>query len=119
MTESATLAKGTYFCDRASLLEALEQWVSQTNEDTIGDPSFGRAPWISFDTTVGIADLNADTTRSAIERMLKSTRMHQQAPWQVIENRRGNINKIAFDLRDTHEGWYAYLRQPLAEPTTI
>ncbi|MDQ3533452.1 MAG: hypothetical protein M3456_14000 [Actinomycetota bacterium] len=114
----ATFEKGTHFRDRADLVDALKRWFEQTDEDTIGDLSYGRAPWLNFDSPAGLADLNADTRRTAIERMLAHARRAPDAPWEVIENNRGKVNKIVFDTNDTHEGWYAYLREPLAAPTT-
>jgi hypothetical protein len=47
--------------------------------------------------------------------MLRAARQRPGEPWHVIENNRGKVNKIVFDFNDTHEGWYAYLREPLAE----
>jgi len=73
---------------------------------------------LEITTSVGLADLNADTRRSAIERMLAYSR-RTDAPWHVIENNRGKVNKIIFDKSDTHEGWYAYLREPLAAPQEV
>lgn len=117
MTEGTSFDRGTHFRSRSELVAELQRWHDDTDDDSIGDLKFGRAPWLSFDTSAGIADLNADTRRTAIERMLRGSTAH--APWQVIENNRGKVNKIVFDTSDTHEGWYAYLRQPLAAPQEI
>lgn len=117
--DSAGFDKGTHFRSRKELVDALQRWHDDTDEDTIGDLSFGRAPWLSFDTPAGLADLNADTKRDAVERMLKHAQGHADAVWQVIENNRGKVNKIVFDPSGTHEGWYAYLREPLAAPQEI
>ncbi len=114
-----TFERGTHFRDLTRLVDALTRWVEETEEDTIGDLSFGRAPWLSFDTSAGLADLNADTRRAAAERVLTHARRGPNAAWKVIENNRGKVNKIVFDPNDTHEGWYAYLRRPLPQPTTI
>lgn len=112
MSEGTTFERGTHFQNREQLIAALERWVKEGDEETIGELEFKRAPWISFDTSAGIADINADTRRDAIERLLRQTREGQ--PWHVVENRRGNVNKVVFDLNDSHEGWYSYLRQPLS-----
>ena len=117
MTEGTSFVRGTHFRSRSELVAALQRWHDDTDDDTIGDLKFGRAPWLSFDTSAGIADLNADTRRTAIERMLRCSTA--DSPWQVIENNRGKVNKIVFDRGDTHEGWYAYLREPLAAPQEI
>lgn len=118
MTEGASFERGAHFRGRGELVAALQRWHDDTGEDTIGDLKFGRAPWLSFNTSAGIADLNADTRRTAIERMLRHP-SRNEAPWHVIENNRGKVNKVVFDTSDTHEGWYAYLREPLAAPQEI
>ncbi len=118
MTEGTSFDRGTHFRSRSELIDALQRWHDDTEEDTVGDLKFGRAPWLSFDTSAGIADINADTRRTAIERLLRHP-SEADTPWQVIENNRGKVNKIVFDTSDTHEGWYAYLREPLAAPREI
>jgi hypothetical protein len=118
MSEGTSFERGTHFRTRSELIEALRRWHNDTDEDTIGDLKFGRAPWLSFDTPAGTADLNADTRRTAIDRMLRHP-SKAGASWQVIENNRGKVNKIVFDTNDTHEGWYAYLREPLAAPQEL
>jgi len=115
MGQSKSFERGTHFRSRNDLVDALSRWLEDTDDDTIGDLKFGRAPWLSFDTPAGIADLNADTRRPAVERMIR----HADAPWHVIENRRGKVNKIVFDTADSHEGWYAYLREPLDVPQEL
>lgn len=117
MTEGNSFDRGTHFQSRAQLIAALERWVKESDDETVGDLEFKRAPWISFDSSAGIADINADTRRDAVERMLRQTR--EGKPWHVIENRRGSINKVVFDPNDSHEGWYSYLRQPLDRPQEI
>ncbi len=119
MPEGTTFERGTHFRSKAELIEALRRWFDDTDEDTIGDLKFGRAPWLSFETSQGPADLNADTRRTAIERMLRHSSRKPDAPWRVIENNRGNVNKIVFDTTDTHEGWYAYLREALTAPQEL
>lgn len=112
--------KGTHFHSREQLVEALERWVEETTEQTVGDLSFKRAPWLSFETAAGIADLNADTRRDAVERMLGHAHSHPDDPWHVIENQQGTVNKIVFDpAGDSHEGRYAYLREPVVAPQEL
>jgi hypothetical protein len=118
VAQDESLEKGTHFRTRDEFVAALRRWLETTDEETIGDTErFARAPWISFESSAGIVDLNADTNRRAVERMLGHSAA--DVSWHVIENRRGKINKVAFDLNDTHEGWYAYLRQPLDAPQEI
>jgi hypothetical protein len=118
--EQRGLPKGTHFVERSALLGALERWLETTSEKTIGDAGrFARAPWISFESSAGIVDLNADTKRSAITQMLEHVHAHPDEPWWVIANRRGSVNKVVFDRNDSHEGWYAYLRTPLSAPSVL
>lgn len=117
LAHEASFERGTHFTSKAQLIAALERWLREGDEETIGDLKFKRAPWISFDTSVGIADINADTRRDAVERMVRQTR--DGKPWHVLENRRGSVNKVVFDANDSHEGWYSYLRQPLDKPQEI
>jgi hypothetical protein len=117
MSDTASFDRGTHFTRRTELVGALESWLREGDDETVGDLNFRRAPWISFDTSAGIADINADTRRDAVERMMRQSRGKNS--WHVIENRRGSVNKVVFDLNDSHEGWYAYLRQPLDRPQEI
>lgn len=111
------LEKGTRYKSRGELVEALEKWIAESDDETIGDTSFARAPWLSFDSSAGVVDLNADTNRQAVERMLQKGGGDE--PWHVIENRKGNINKVVFHPSDSHEGWYAYLRESLSAPQEL
>lgn len=74
---------------------------------------------LTFETRLGLVNVNADTTRDAIERMVRHAQRMPHAEWHVIANERGTINKVVFDPDDTHEGWYAYLRDPLTAPATL
>lgn len=119
LANDVTFERGTHFTTQSEAVQALKRWFEETDEETIGDTSFARAPWINFDSPTGVVDLNADTNRRGVQRMLQQTRTNRNEPWHVIENQRGKINKVVFNLNDTHEGWYAYLREPLSAPTTI
>jgi hypothetical protein len=120
MDEHGMLAKGTHFGSRDELVSALERWFDGTDEETIGDAErFKRAPWINADSSAGLFDLNADTSRRAVGRMLAFVRSHPGSPWLVVENQRGRVNKVVFDPNDSHEGWYAYLRHPLPAPSEL
>ena len=109
--------RGTHFNSRGELVEALKKWLEESDDETIGDTKFARAPWLNFDSSAGIVDLNADTSRQAVQRMLQKGASGE--PWHVIENQRGNINKVVFHQSDSHEGWYAYLREPLSAPQEL
>ena len=120
MEQDGALAKGKHFASRHEMVVAIQRWFDETDDETIGDVErFARAPWINFDSPAGPIDLNADTSRRAIGRMLKQVRSRPHEPWHVIENQRGKVNKVVFSLDDSHEGWYAYLRDPLDAPTTL
>lgn len=112
------LPKGEHFRTRSKLITRLQTWLEASDAETIGDVTrFPRAPWVSFESPVGLVDLNADTQRAAIERLLGVMRTDPSAPWHVVANRRGRVNKVLFAPDDSAPGWYAYLRQPLARPT--
>ena len=96
--EHGMLEKGTRFASRDELIAALERWHESTDEATIGDADrFKRAPWVNADSAAGLFDLNADTTRRAVGRLLAFVRSHPSAPWHVVENQRGRVNKVIFD----------------------
>lgn len=114
------IPKGTHFRTRTALTSHLEEWLQRSTSPTIGDVSrFPRRPWISFESSAGLVDLNADTRRDAIERMIEYTCSNPSAAWHVVQNSRGSVNKVTFDPEDPNRGWYCYLRTPLREPTTI
>ncbi len=119
MEEQRTLEKGTHFHNRAALLEALRHWLETTDDETIGDTTrFAGTPWVSFESSLGIVNINADTTRNAVARML-DYRKANSVQWSVIENSRGKVNKVIFSASDSHQGWYAYLRTPVDQPTSL
>ncbi len=66
------------------------------------------------------ARINADTKREAVREYLDdAARRGAEAPWQVVSNQRGVVNKVVFteDGRSVF-GWYCYLvsSRPFALP---
>ena len=108
----------TTFDSLEAAVEALREWVEQTDEDTVGAAEYGQEAWIGFDSAHGRVKINSDTRREAVERMLRA---HENgASWRVDENADGVVNKVIFDEdRATQQGWYAYLLEPLAAPSSL
>jgi hypothetical protein len=84
--------RGTHFQTRQEMHEAIQQWFENTREETIGDAErFGRAPWISVESSVGIVDLNADTSRRAIERTGRMPKRHLPPYVVAYKSRRSDV----------------------------
>ena len=117
LDDPAIIPKGTHFTSKRELVDYLRKWLSRSDSATIGDVSrFPGQRWISMETSFGLMDINADTKREAVERLVQVVETRGlDAKWNVIANNRGKINKVVFDLGDESWGWYAYLRSPLAE----
>ena len=114
--------RGTHARDGSELVALLSAWVAQTRDETLGDASrFGRAPWVSVETPLGLMDLNADTRRSAVEAFLERARRQGGSfELQVVANRRGRLNKVVLDpTAPPLTGWYAYLRHEVLAPTSM
>ena len=99
--------------------DTMLRWYENSTAETIGDVgNFGGRPCILIDLADQQAVLNVDTKRSAVAAYLAHVRKDGvDAPWQVIANARGAVNKIIFsdDPADA-AGWYLYLRHPLPTP---
>lgn len=116
------LAKGTTVVGKPQLAELLTAWLNSSNTPTIGDiGSFGGSAWIRIQLGDHTAVLNGDTKRHAIMEYLQDA-LHRgvAAPWRVITNRKGVVNKAVFreDGQET-PGWYCYLTKPLTAPTQM
>lgn len=116
--QDGSIARGTQFATIDELVGYMRGWLERCDDATVGDPTrFAGTPWIRFGTPAGDAAINADTTRGAVRRMVAAAA--RGLPWSVVANTRGKINKIVFDSRDSHAGWYAYLRKPLVTPREL
>lgn len=114
--------RGTHARTGHDFVAVLSDWVTNSEEETIGDVTrFPRAPWISVETPLGLMDLNADTRRQAIISFLDHTHPGgRNFELHVIANRSGRLNKVVFDLtKPPPLGWYAYLRQEAPAPQTM
>lgn len=100
----------------SELVQLLTRWLEVSDEETIGDVGrFARAPWVSVETELGLADLNADTRREAVAAFVEWARAEAEgAQLRVVENRRGRVNKVVFGAGPV-QGWYCYLRRPIAQ----
>lgn len=122
LDEHGYLPKGTAAHGRAQLAELFTAWLNSSNAPTIGDfGTFGRTAWVHIQLGEHTAVLNGDTKRHAIAEFLDDTqRRGTSAPWHVIANQNGVVNKVVFrDDGETTPGWYCYLTRPLASPTQL
>ena len=107
---------------KEQLRALLRRWYEESDAGTVGDvANFGGRPAIAVDLGDHAAVLNVDTKRSAVAAYLAHADANGvDAPWQVVSNTRGRVNKVIFsDDPAAAAGWYVYLREPLVEPTTI
>lgn len=116
LSDPTLIPKGTHFRSREELVDFLGSWLADNKAiATIGDVSrFARAPWISVETPFGLMDINADTKREAVERLVLASN-ERPLKWVVRANNRRRFNKVAFAINDNAHGWYAYLRKPLTQ----
>jgi hypothetical protein len=116
------IISGVEVSGKAELVQLLRSWLKLSDAATIGNTgSFGGRPCIFIKLQEGVtAVLNADTKRAAVEQFVKCAETHgPDAPWRVMRNRLGVLNKLAFYPGIAARGWYCYLRSPLAAPRGI
>ncbi|MFR9797121.1 hypothetical protein ACL02U_14610 [Streptomyces sp. MS06] len=114
-------SRGRRCAGRAELIDLLQDWLARTDRPTVGDVgTFGGSAWLSVDTSAGIVHINADTTRGAVERVVRRYQQSHGAPWTVVANRRGRTNRIIAET-DVSEatGWYAYLKVAVEAGTEV
>ncbi len=112
----AVLPKGTRIGSVSELVERLEAWLLETDADRLGMVGgYGGTEWLRVETSLGPFALNSDTRRDAIEDFVRTARRGGGLRMDVVANRRGQINKVVFE-GCKQGGWYAYLKQPLAQP---
>ncbi|MEV7983188.1 hypothetical protein [Streptomyces sp. NPDC086519] len=113
---------GTVVSGIAELQGLLDQWVRDSERQTIGDVgSFGGKPWLKIEVQGRqIFHLNADTKRAAVLSFLKAAAAAGGADklaWRVIANRGRKVNKVVYgDQDDRLQGWYGYTPIPLSAP---
>lgn len=117
------VVNGTKVAGKAELLRLLKDWLQISGTPTIGNiGTFGRRPCIFIALDGGLAAvLNSDAKRVAIEEFVKdASASGPDAPWSVVRNRLGRLNKLAFRADGVETpGWYCYLREPLSAPQKI
>lgn len=87
----------------------LEKWYNNTNEriGRISTVEFGNQAWIHVIYENNTYHLNADTKREAVKKYLDDCK---SLNWNLIDNRRGKRNKVAFGAEEiTIAGFYLYL----------
>jgi hypothetical protein len=81
---------------RSAFDAILAEWF-QTGENQIGDADHGITAWVHVREGDDVFRLNSDTTREGVERYLQLVRQYEdRLEWSVVENERGNMNKVAF-----------------------
>ena len=102
---------------KRELHELLSGWLSCSRARTIGDVgNYGGRPGLLIAIGEQEVALNADTTRAAVQAYVLSNARQPTQPWRVVRNRRGRINKVLLGPDPTPTpGWFAYLREPLAD----
>ncbi|MHB1535641.1 MAG: hypothetical protein ACYC1D_13740 [Acidimicrobiales bacterium] len=110
-----TIARGSTVDSKAALAELLGRWHSESDAATIGEVGrYGGTPWLRIDLRGGLAVLNADTKRAAVDAFLEEVARHgAERPWSIIANHRGRLNKVTFDPDGAAvPGWYCYVATP-------
>ena len=113
LTETARVAS------KEALLDLLEAWLASSATAThLGDNT---RPYKGWRAVVGdLAGyrfrLNADTTRAAIETVVRLNRPKAKH-WEVVgtgRNFQGPIRRVVPGSEDPIPGWYCYLSRPLS-----
>ena len=113
--------QGVRLDGKSQLVAELRQWLMESSAPTIGDVgAFGGRGWLLVHIGGHEVVLNADTKRAAVQDVVRAHDTDPSAPWRVVANRRGRINKVLpWSALDPLPGWYAYLTQPLQEEASI
>jgi hypothetical protein len=117
--EHGHLLPGLIVHSKHQLLRTLTRWLGKSSAATIGDVGvFGGRAYLRIDLDGIEAVLNADTKRAAVTAYVRLARRDgPDAPWRVIANRRGVLNKVLPDAAiDALPGWYCYLTHPRTTP---
>lgn len=114
------LPKGQRVQGKRELIRLLSAWLDSSQADTIGDVrTYKQSAWLYADIDGHRVRINADTTRAAVEAVVRLN-TDVDRPWQVVANQRGTVNKILpYQQPEPLPGWYAYLTTPLPQCNTI
>jgi hypothetical protein len=122
IAEDAAPALGGSIRSKMDLINHLQHWLQTSSNATVGDIGlYGGKPWITAKISGFDILVNADTKRAAVEELVAHAAAHgAEAPWHVIANQKGAINKVVFqtNARPT-PGWFCYTKTALQHPTTI
>jgi len=122
IAEDAAPALGGSIRSKMDLINHLQHWLQTSSNATVGDIGlYGGKPWITAKISGFDILVNADTKRAAVEELVANAAAHgAEAPWHVIANQKGAINKVVFqtNARPT-PGWFCYTKTALQHPTTI
>jgi hypothetical protein len=110
--------------DAQELERVLSRWARESSQPTVGDVgAFGGSPVLSVRMGADEFLLNRDTKRAAVRAFLDAAARARGAdnlPWHVTANSTGTINRVSYRCDDeATPGWYAYLREPSAEPRQL
>lgn len=91
----------------------LKEWYENTTERTVGEyGNYGQRPHIFVSNNNRIFHLNADTKRLGVEEYLHLLAIETNIIWNIIPNRNGVFNKVAFGReKKVIPGFYLYLCQ--------
>lgn len=115
---------GTEVDGPAELEELLSHWLTASNAPTVGEiGAFGGSPAITVKMGPDEFVLNRDTKRAAVQEFVAAAARAGGASlvrWHVTRNEKGTINRVSYRADDAPTpGWYAYLRDPFAEPREL
>jgi hypothetical protein len=111
-TTERVIERGHKVSSKAQLLKLLGTWL-RSDEKTIGDVgSFGGKPWLYLELGSDTIQINADTNREGVERLLELNSQGNET-WHVVPNSRGLPNKVTNDpSKRPIRGLYMYVNRP-------
>lgn len=107
---------------KSEFARVLRDWWNTPNEETIGTiGSYGGSPLLTLQLDGLVINLNADTSRSAVEKYLQAVDARgAESTWRVLFNNKGVANKVDFEISGPPTpGWYCYLKTPLDREGTV
>jgi len=117
--DGGPVPKGLRFASKSEIVSYLATWLERSSHGTIGDVgTYGGSVWVTVDSEAGPIGVNRDTTREAIEALVRAAHTPRSYDWLVVANRKGTINRVLFS-EDRTPGWYARLPEPLDRETRL
>jgi hypothetical protein len=119
-TQSAAtfVPRGTVVGSKTELAAVLADWLANSRAKTIGDVgSYGGKAWLQLDIDGTKVVLNSDTKRDAVHDYIQhANKVGAEAPWAVVANRKGAVNKVTYTTEKDLRGWYCYVSTPWSSP---